>query len=93
MSDLNFFEPYIEKRDFKFNKIILLYLLFILCIAVVGALGVYNYIQISNLQNQVANRRAVAEEPKTVNKYNEIKVLEEEMVDFKQDADNIIMMD
>ncbi len=93
MSDLNFFEPYIEKRDFKFNKIILLYLLFVVCVAAIAALGVYNYIQISNLQGQVASRRALAEDPKLVNKYNEIKVLENEMVVFKQEVDNIIKMD
>ena len=93
MSDLNFFEPYIEKREFKFNKIILLYLLFVLSIAAVATLGVYNYIQIGNLQEQVANRRAIAEDPKTVNKYNEIKVLEEQMVVFKKEVDNIIKMD
>ena len=93
MSDLNFFEPYIEKRDFKFNKMIFLYMLLVLCIVGVAALGVYNQLQINMLQEQVQGRRQVAEDPKTVNKYNEIKVLEEQMVVFKKEVDNIIKMD
>ncbi|MDD2397522.1 MAG: PilN domain-containing protein [Tissierellia bacterium] len=93
MSDLNFFEPYIEKRDFKFNKMILLYMLFVLCIAVVVAVGVYNQVQINMLKAQVKDRRALAEDPVTVNKYNEIKVLEDEMAVFSKEVDNIIKMD
>lgn len=93
MSDLNFFEPYIEKREFKFNKMILLYMLLVLCIVGVAALGVYNQLQINMLQGQVNSRRQVAEAPDTVNKYNEIKELENQMVVFKQEVDNIIRMD
>lgn len=93
MYDLNFFEPYIEKRDFKFNKMILLYTLLGLSIAGVVSIGVYNQVQISMLQRQANDRRAVAEEPKKVQKYNEIKELENEVVVFKQEVDNIVMMD
>lgn len=93
MSDLNFFEPYIEKRDFKFNKMILLYMLFVLCIVGVAALGVYNQVQINMLKDQVKGRLAVAEDPSTVKKYNEIKELENEMAVFKEEVDNIIKMD
>ena len=93
MSDLNFFEPYIEKRDFKFNKMILLYMLFVLCIVGVVAVGVYNQVQINMLKAQVEDRRALAEDPKTVNKYNEIKEFENEMAVFSQELDNIIKMD
>lgn len=93
MSDLNFFEPYIEKREFKFNKIVLLYTLFVLCIVGVAAIGAYNQFQIVMLQNQVKDRLAVAEDSNTVKKYNEIKELENEMAVFKKEVDNIIEMD
>lgn len=93
MSDLNFFEPYIEKREFKFNKMILLYILLVLCIAGVVAVGTYNQIQIFILQNQVKDKREAAEDSKTVNKYNKIKELEKEMVVFKEEVDNIVEMD
>ena len=93
MSDLNFFEPYIEKREFKFNKMVLLYTLLVLCIVGVAAMGAYNQIQISMLQNQVKSRREIAENPKTVDKYNEIKELEGEIAVFKEEVDNIIALD
>ena len=93
MNDLNFFEPYIEKREFKFNKMILLYTLLILCIVGVAAIGIYNQVQIGMLQNQIRDRRLVAENPKTLKKYNEIKELENEMTVFKEEVDNIIEMD
>ncbi len=93
MSDLNFFEPYIEKREFKFNKIVLLYTLLVLCIVGVATIGAYNQFQIVMLQNQVKDRLAVAEDSNIVNKYNEIKELENEMVVFKKEVDNIIEMD
>lgn len=93
MVDLNFFEPYIEKREFKFNKMILLYVLLTLCIVGVAAIGVYNQVQIMMLQRQAAERRAVAEEPGMVNKYNEIKELENETMIFREEVNNIIAMD
>ena len=93
MVDLNFFEPYIEKREFKFNKMILLYALLGLCIVGVAAIGAFNQVQISSLRSQAASRRAVVEDPAKVNKFNEIRALENEMAVFKQEVDNIIKMD
>ncbi len=93
MSDLNFFEPYIEKREFKFNRMVLLNTLLILCIAGVAAKGVYNQFHIIMLQGQVEGKREVSEDPKTVKKYNEIKELENEMTVFKEEVDKIIEMD
>lgn len=93
MSDLNFFEPYIEKREFKFNKMVLLYTLLLLCIVGVVTIGAYNQFQIAMLQEQVKARLEIAEDPKIVNKYNEIKELENEMVVFKEEVDKIIEMD
>ncbi|WP_312833134.1 PilN domain-containing protein [Sedimentibacter saalensis] len=93
MSDLNFFEPYIEKREFKYNRMVLLYTLLALCIAGVAAKGAYNQFQIFMLQGQVQGKREVAEDPKTVKKYNEIKELENEMSVFKEEVDKIIELD
>ncbi len=93
MSDLNFFEPYIEKREFKFNRMVLLYTLFALCIAGIAAKGAYNQFHIFMLQGQVDGKREVAEDPKTVKKYNEIKELENEMSVFKEEVDKIVKLD
>lgn len=93
MSDLNFFEPYIEKHDFKFNRMILLYSLLVICLAGVVGKGAYNQLQIVMLQGQVEGKRDMAEDPTTVEKYNEIKQLENEMVVFKEEVDRIVEMD
>jgi type IV pilus assembly protein PilN len=93
MRDLNFFEPYIEKRELKFNKMILLYMLLALAIAGVAGFGVYNQLRINALNAQAESLRLVAEEPKTVEKYNEIKELENEMAVFKEEVDKIIKVD
>jgi type IV pilus assembly protein PilN len=93
MRDLNFFEPYIEKRELKFNKMILLYMLLALAIAGVAGLGVYNQMKINLLEAQAKTLRYTAQEPKKVEKYNEIKELENEMKVFKEEVDKIIKMD
>lgn len=93
MSDLNFFEPYIEKRDFKFNKMTVLYILLILCVAVVAGKGAYNQLQIVMLQGQVDGKRELADDPNTVEKYNKIKELENETVVFKEEVDKIVELD
>ena len=93
MSDLNFFEPYLEKRELKFNKMIFLYMFLLLCVVGVFAIGTYNQLQIVMLQNQINEKLEIAEDPSTVNKYNEIKELENQMVVFKEEVDNIKEMD
>ncbi|MPM73339.1 hypothetical protein SDC9_120319 [bioreactor metagenome] len=45
------------------------------------------------LQGLVDGKREVAEDPKTVNKYNEIKGLENEMSIFKEEVDKIVKLD
>ncbi len=93
MVDLNFFEPYIDKREFKINKMIFLYLLLVVAIVGIATIGVYNQMQINMLQIQVDERRAIAEDTQTLQKYNEIKELENQMTVFKAEVDNIIKMD
>lgn len=93
MKDLNFFEPYVEKREFKFNKIYFLY--GILLLSVIGSLGlgIYNQVKISMLEDQIADRKEVTENPKTVEKYNEVKELETELRTFSEELDGIIQLD
>lgn len=93
MRDLNFFEPYIEKRSIKFNKSLLLYALCMLIVLGIAAYGVYNQLTIKALQADVRDRKEVAENPKTIEKVNEIKALEEEVTNFRQEVQNIIDLD
>ena len=93
MKDLNFFEPYIEKREFKFDKIFLLYLLLAISVMTMAFLGIYNQITISKLSNQVAERSAIANNPETVAKVEEIKALEAEMTIFRDEVNKVISLD
>ena len=93
MRDLNFFESYIEKRQFKFDKIMFLYFLLILCVIGAFALGIYNQIRIGILKDQIDDRLEVTKNPKTVKKVNEIKELETETAVFREEVDKIIELD
>ena len=93
MKDLNFFEPYIEKREFKFNKIYPLYGVFIIAIISITGYGVYNQLQINSLTKDVSKRRTIAEDPTTLTKVKEIKDLETEVNTFREEVTKIINLD
>lgn len=93
MKDLNFFEPYIEKRGFKFTRITLLYLLLILVILAMGGIGAYNQIKINSLRKQVLAKELVVNDPKTSEKVAEIKALEAEVNTFREEVDKVIKLD
>ncbi len=93
MRDLNFFESYVEKREFKFQKIHLLYGLLIL--SIVGILGysLTNHLKINNLNRDIGDRKEVAENPVTVKKVEEIKALETQVNTFRDEVNKIIQLD
>lgn len=93
MRDLNFFEPYIEKRSFKFDKSLIIYALLMFLILGIAAYGIYNQLTIRALQADIKDRKEVAENPNTVEKVNEIKALEEEVVNFRQEVEKIKELD
>jgi len=93
MRDLNFFEPYIEKREYKFDKMLVLYILFIIVFVYVAFSGIYNALQINNLRSQIVDKKAIAEEPKVVKKVNEIIALENEVNTFKEEVEKIVTLD
>ena len=93
MRDLNFFEPYIEKREFKFDRMILLYTILVLSIIGSAIFALYNSFQIRSLNRDVADRIAIAENPATVQKVEEIKALETEVNTFREEVDRIIELD
>lgn len=93
MKDLNFFEPYIEKREFKFTKITLLYLLLVIVVLAMAGLGAYNQLAINNLKKQVVSKQEVVNDPKTVEKVAEIKELEAEVTTFREEVEKVIRLD
>ncbi len=93
MRDLNFFEPYIEKRSFKLNKSLVLYALLMILLLGIAAYGVYNQLTIKALQSDIKSRKEVAENPKTLERVNEIKALEEDVMNFREEVEKIKELD
>jgi Tfp pilus assembly protein PilN len=93
MRDLNFFEPYADKKSTKLNFTTILYFLVALSLITVLILGLYNQIKISNLSKDVNYREEIVNDPKTVEKVNEIKKFEEEVALFKTEVEKIVALD
>jgi type IV pilus assembly protein PilN len=93
MRDLNFFEPFIEKRQFKFDKMLLLYLILIIVLVGVMVSGAFNQIKIASLNEEVKSLDAVVQDPETNKKVEEIKVFEGETAEFKAEVERIIALD
>ncbi|TJX16296.1 hypothetical protein E9840_00980 [Tissierella creatinini] len=93
MRDLNFFESYIEKREFKLEKRHLLYGLLLLSIIGIVGYSIVNQIRIGSLNAEIYDRKQVAEDPVTVKKVEEIKALEAEVNTFRDEVNKIIAMD
>lgn len=93
MRDLNFFEPFLDKRQFKFNKMVFLYIVLLSVIVGLGAWAGFNQIQINALNREVNSLREVAENPATVKKVEEIKAFEEETKQFRAEVERIVQLD
>lgn len=93
MRDLNFFEPYIDKKSTKISFLTVLYSLIGLSLLIVVILGVYNQLKISNLNKDVNYREAIVNDPQTVKKVEEIKKFDEEVAQFKSEVEKIVALD
>lgn len=93
MKDLNFFEPYIEKKEFKLSKTMVLYsLLSLICMVLVLYAGL-NQIKLMKLNSQVNQLQVQAENPEMLDKVAYIQEKEEEMNSFRIEVENIRYMD
>ena len=93
MRDLNFFDPFIEKKQFTFNKMLFLYGILFVVILGLGIFAAMNQLEIRALQKEVNSLRQVAEDPKTVKKVEEIRAFEEETAQFRQEVERIRTLD
>lgn len=93
MRDLNFFEPYIEKRSLKLDKSLILYGILMFLILGIAAYGVYNHLSIKSLEADIKARKEVAENPRTIEKVNEIRSMEEELNTFREEVERIKELD
>lgn len=93
MRDLNFFEPYIEKSEFKLdNKFIVVGV----CIFVFLALAthtIYNLMVIKEETRMVQSLKVTAENPTTLKKIDEIREKENEVNEFRDSVERIRYLD
>ncbi len=93
MRDLNFFESYIEKREFKIDKKILFFTISTFMVLSLIAYSVYNQLLIRQETRTVVSLRETAEDPKTLKKVEEIKSKEVEVNQFKESVEKIKLLD
>lgn len=93
MRDLNFFEPSIDKKQFKLNKLVLLYALLFIVIMGLSIFAGMNQIQINALEKEVNSLSEVANNPETVKRVSEIQAFADETAQFRQEVENIRILD
>lgn len=93
MRDLNFFEDYIEKREFKIDKKLMYFTLSSFVVLSLISYIIYNSMIIKQETQMVENLRSTAENTKTVEKVESIKAKEVEVAEFKESVDKIKQLD
>lgn len=93
MRDLNFFESYIEKSEFKIDKRIIYFSILTFAILSLIAYTIYNEIIIREKTRMVESLRLTAENPKTLEKVGKIKEKEAEVNQFKESVEKIKLLD
>ncbi len=89
MRDLNFFDPYLEKREFKLDKMFFFYLIISIGILYLAVTGIFNGLKIGRLKQEVSSLQLVAENPQTLAKVAEIQTKEEELNIFREEVSKI----
>ncbi|MFA7412200.1 MAG: PilN domain-containing protein [Tissierellaceae bacterium] len=93
MRDLNFFEPYIEKKEFRIDRKLIYFTLSSFLVLLLTVYFIFNAIVIRQETRIVESLRSTAEDPKTLEKVNEIKEKEVEVNDFRNSVDKITQLD
>jgi len=89
MNDLNFFEPYIEKTDFKISKKAIYLSLLLIAIISFASLTIYNAIFIKGEEKVVDSLKAMANNTKTIERVEAIREKEIEVDEFRDSVDKI----
>ena len=93
MKDLNFFEPYIEKRKFNIDKRLIYYSMAILLVVFLAFYSISNQIKIRRISRDIAKLRLTVEDEKINKKVEEISRKEDEVNEFKESLDKIKLLD
>ena len=93
MRDLNFFEPFIEKTEFKIDKKIIFFAVGMFALLSLVSYTVYNSIIIRHESRIVQSLKTTAENPRTLEKVEEIKEKEIEVNEFREAVEKIRYLD
>ncbi len=93
MKDLNFFDTYIEKKDFNDYKQWITFTIFGLILLALTSKGMVNHIKIKRLNKEVNRLKVIVENPETISRVNSIREKEEETHVFKEELNKIKLLD
>lgn len=93
MRDLNFFESFIEKKEFKINRRIVFVTLSSFLVLSLTAYIIYNAILIRRESKIVESLKSTAEDPKILKKVEEIKSKEVEVNEYRASVEKIKQLD
>ena len=93
MKDLNFFEPYIEKREFNINKQLVYCSIIVVFAVFVVFYSIYNEMKIIRISRDVAKLKSIVEDERINKKVEEINKKEKEVIEFKETVEKIKLLD
>lgn len=89
MKDINFFSSYVDKNKVKFDNTFFLAILFLAFSISLLGYSVVNQFRINKLEDKVVEFKQVVENPKTLNKLEDIKKDEEELAELNKEVSEI----
>lgn len=93
MKDLNFFEPYIEKKEINIDKRLVFSLLGLLLTICILSYTILNQIRIRRIERDVGKLKATVEDERINKRVKGIENKKKEVAEFKQSLDKIKLID
>ena len=93
MKDLNYFESYIEKKEFNLDKQLVYYTIFFLLLIVLISYTIFNQIKIRNITRDLEKLKMIAEDEKIIERVEYITKKEKEVEKFKESLNKIKLLD
>ncbi|MCF6465635.1 PilN domain-containing protein [Clostridium sp. Cult2] len=93
MKDLNFFESYIEKSEFRIDKQWIYYSVAILLIFFIIFYSLFNQIKIRKMSKDISKLKSILEDSRINKRVEEIELKEKELNQYKESLDRIKLVD
>ena len=93
MKDLNFFELYIEKKEFKIDREIIIFFVAIIFVLSIITYSILNQVRISRLTKRVSNLKSQVETPNIKEKVENLQLQEDEINYLSEKIEKLNMID